>query len=83
MSGRIVRDGVLTILGAHMTADEFCRYGEAIFGPCWHGRMAEALGYNPRTITRWANGQRAIPGDLEAEIRTQLVPAQIAALRAL
>ncbi len=57
--------------------------GLVLYGPAWQFRMADALGVSPRTINRWAKGERPIPDGIEAEIRSKLVPAQIEALKAL
>jgi len=39
-----------------MTPDQFAAAGRALFGPLYKTPLARALGNEPRTVRRWADG---------------------------
>ena len=51
-----------------MTAAEFSRIGQQIFGECWKGRMAKHLGVTKRVVQRWAADSMAIPEGAAADV---------------
>lgn len=55
-----------------MTADELARAGRRLYGHGWHGRLAEALGVNLRTLQRWASGRNEVPGSVAEDVVTLL-----------
>lgn len=52
-----------------MTVAEFRALGALLWGSQWQSAMARALGVDPRTVRRWAAGDRAIPGPAIAALR--------------
>ena len=44
-----------------MTAEEFVRSGEALFGKRWKAPLSRALDIDPVTIWRYATGQWPVP----------------------
>ena len=52
-----------------MNAEQFIKWGEALFGPDWKAPLARALGLNRRSVIRYASGEREIPEFLEDELR--------------
>ena len=51
--------------------DMFCYVGREMFGACWPGDMAEALGVSLRTIQRWSSGKNPIPLTIWPELAAQ------------
>lgn len=51
-----------------MTTEEFRAVGLALFGRGWQTRMAERFHVAPRTVRKWASGERAIPERIEQAI---------------
>lgn len=52
-----------------MTVADFRALGASLWGSQWQTAMSKALGVNPRTVRRWAAGDRAIPGPAIAALR--------------
>jgi hypothetical protein len=53
-----------------MTPKQLADWGEAITGtPDYKAPLARALGYNRKTVQRWAKGEWPIPPDLEEQLR--------------
>ena len=42
--------------------------GVALYGPSWHGPLADDLGVNLRTMRRWAAGKMPVPTNIVREI---------------
>ncbi len=58
-----------------MTPDELKAHGQRLYGHRWQTKLAVAVGVAPRTVRRWAKGDRAIPEPVVRLIGT-LEPAQ-------
>lgn len=52
-----------------MTAAEFERAGERLYGPRWKAPLARALGRDPSMIWRYATDQAPIPKIVEIGIQ--------------
>lgn len=48
-----------------MSASEFCKAGERLFGPQWRTPLAKRLHLSPVTVWRYANGYTHIPYTVE------------------
>ena len=55
-----------------MTKEEFRDAGKTLFGWGWRTRMARALQVDVSSVRRWADGQVAVPGPVEAAIKAWL-----------
>ncbi len=44
-----------------MDRDSFISSGVALYGPHWRARMAECLGVERSSVTRWASGAVRVP----------------------
>ena len=53
--------------------------GECLYGARWQCELSRDLAVNERTVRRWLDGSRSIPGDLPAKLRA-LVKARCGAL---
>ena len=53
-----------------MTAEEFVRSGEALFGKRWKAPLSRALDIDPVTIWRYATGQWPVPVVVELALVT-------------
>jgi hypothetical protein len=49
-------DGGITEREPIMTPKQFAAAGRALFGPLYKTPLARALGNEPRTVRRWADG---------------------------
>lgn len=52
-----------------MNGEELTSIGHALWGMEWKTVMSERLGFNHRTIRRWANDAQDIPDDVAFKLR--------------
>jgi len=52
-----------------MTASELAEIGARLYGPHWQTKLAEVVGVDDSTVSRWARGVSAIPGPAALAIR--------------
>lgn len=52
-----------------MTKEDFCATAAKLMGRGWQTRLANALGVNPRTVNRWANGEISVPPWVRVALR--------------
>lgn len=52
-----------------MTAEELAAAGQAMFGERWQRPLARTIGWSPRSLRFWKNGQRPIPEAAAEKIR--------------
>ena len=70
-----------------MTPATLTAAGEALYGPLWQSDLAQALGVNRRTVSRWKSGQNEIPEGLAEDLwelmarRADLIEMVMAELR--
>lgn len=58
----------LTDIKRHLTSHTLRATGVALFGERWQAPLAEMLGVAPRTMYRWASGQKEIPAGVWPEL---------------
>jgi hypothetical protein len=56
-----------------MTADELRSAAKELYGDGWQQPLAEALGVNRSSITRYTNGSVPVPGPVAAAVRCFLM----------
>lgn len=52
-----------------MSAEEFTKAGERLFGPHWKGPLAKRLRLSSATVWRYANGYSNIPYTVELALK--------------
>lgn len=55
------------------TPENLARVCVAIWGLQWQYRLAAELGRNPRSVARWADGDRGIPPTIWPWLRSRLL----------
>jgi len=57
-------------------------FGERLWGPHWAARLAARLGVARSTITRWRDGEQAMPAEIGSEFE-RAIDDQIALLHSM